>query len=134
MSSDRVARAASRYQAKSDTDYPTALRAVFAHVALAMAQHLPRELIPGLLASAGQALGVEASAELESTRVTAWQFLEGKHGTSGVVADREDQAVRVLISIAWDTPMQQADIDLALEFVAAIVSDQPGLLDVLDPS
>ena len=91
-----------RYIEQHNVDGATATRAVLAYAALAMVQHMPVKLIQGLFASAERALTGTTEADLEAVRVSAWHFLEEKHGTSVVVADEVDQAVRLLIAIAWD--------------------------------
>ena len=68
---------------------------------------------------------------LTPVRVAAWNFLEGKHGTSVVVADKEDQAVRLVIGIAWDEGLAAEDVGQSIDYFAPIISDQPGLLDLL---
>ena len=119
------------YQAKHGLDAARATNAVLAFATLAMAQHLPHELLPGTFAAAQKAITGEGDVPLTPVRVAAWNFLEGKHGTSVVVADKEDQAVRLVIGNAWDEGLAAEDVGQSIDYFAPIISDQPGLLDLL---
>ena len=89
-------------------------------------------VLPKLAAAAAQkAITGEGDVPLTPVRVAAWNFLEGKHGTSVVVADKEDQAVRLVIGIAWDEGLAAEDVGQSIDYFAPIISDQPGLLDLL---
>lgn len=131
MTNDLLQESISRYQDRHDVDQGTATRAILAYATLAMAQHMPTDLIPGMLAASNRALTGQTNQPLEPVRVAAWNFIEQKHGTSVVVADKEDQAVRLLIAIAWDEDMSAEDIDPSVDYFLPILADQPGLTELL---
>ena len=127
MTHDELSTAIDRYQQRHGVEQATATRAVLALATLAMAQHMPSDFIPGMLAAAERALTRSGATPLEPVRVAAWKHLKAKHGTSIIVADKEDQALRLLIAIAWDEDLPADEVDLALEYFLPIINDQAGL-------
>ena len=132
MTYDQISTVIDRYQQRHGVDRAAAARAILALATLAMAQHMPDDLIPGTLAAAGKALTRSGDTPLEPVRVAAWQFLEDKHGTSVVVADKEDQALRLPIAIAWDDELAPEDVDPSLDYFLPIINDQEGLGTLLN--
>lgn len=131
MTNDQIRKATLRYQERHGVDQAAATRAVLAFATLGMAQHMPTDLVGGMFAAARQALTGESHQPLEPIRVAAWKYLEDKHGTSVIVQDKADQAVRLLIGIAWDEPPSLEDVDPLLDYFLPIIADQPGLAQLL---
>jgi hypothetical protein len=80
---------------------------------------------------------VDDPRQLEEHRVACWQFLDTKNGNSTTIADREDQAVRLVIGLLFEES-KEGDAYLAVSFMVERllcldVSDS-SIVEILDRS
>lgn len=99
---------------------------------MAMARELPESLRYALaLACERWYAGATDAASLQAASVDCWDFLEAKHGTSTVIADRTDAAVRALICVLWDEVPGVDEVDMTLEFFAPLAGRFGGIAEAM---
>jgi hypothetical protein len=103
---------------------PVAAMTVMLLEVLGMARYFPQSLRSPLVLACQRWLLLSSPAPLlEPARVAAWSFLQEKNGSSTMVKDRVDIAVRLLICILWDAEHAEDDFDMTLGYFADL-SDQ----------
>jgi hypothetical protein len=99
---------------------------------MAMAAAVPDPLkVAAIDAGARWFAGLGEGESFERARVACWKFLEDRNGSSSVVVDRTDIAVRGLICVLWDQPPEPADLETTLEYFAELADRFGGLEDAL---
>ena len=97
------------------------IQIAWAFVALAHAAHLPRHLLPGLLASSERWLLAPAPlVSLEEHRLAAWRYVKEHYGSTDI-PDATAKAVRLMIGVAEDGELE-SDLDLAVEFLDELLA------------
>ena len=75
--------------------------------------------------------------QLEEYRVACWQFLDTKNGNSTTIADREDQAVRLVIGLLFEENRAE-DAYLAVKFMVerllCLEVSESSIAEILDCS
>lgn len=97
---------------------------VMTQIVLNMAPNIPHELLPAMESASrrwgGTGTGTRPS-ELEEARVRAWKFLKARNGTSVLVKDAVDVAVRALICVLYDSVHEDGDLVDTMEFLADLI-------------
>ena len=89
----------------------------FALMAMAVAVDIPVSLRPALVAGVNRwLLGTTDNSSLVSYRVAAWDCLKEKTGSSIIINDNVDRAIRILIYLLWDDAFEEPDLSDGLDF------------------
>ncbi len=104
----------------------------FALMAMAVAVDIPVSLRPALVAGLNRwFVGVEDGESLMPYRIAAWEYLETKNGSSITIADGVDRAIRVLIFVLRDEPLDIGELGDGLDFFIPLINGYGGLERVL---
>ena len=96
----------------------TAAMRTFALAAMAVAVDIPVSLRPGLVAGVNRWLvGTSDNASLVPHRVAAWNCLKEKTGSSIIINDNVDRAIRILIYLLWDDAFEEPELSDGLDFL-----------------
>ncbi len=105
----------------------TAAMRMFALASMAVAVDIPVHLRPGLVAGVKRWLvGVEDGESLESHRIAAWEYLKEKTGSTIIIDDDIDRAIRILIFLLWDEAIDE-DLSDGLDFFVPLINGYGGL-------
>ena len=96
----------------------TAAMRTFALAAMAVAVDIPVSLRPALVAGVNRWLvGTSDNASLVPHRVAAWNCLKEKTGSSIIINDNVDRAIRILIYLLWDDAFEEPELSDGLDFL-----------------
>ena len=100
----------------------------FALAAMAVAVDIPVSLRPALVAGVNRWLvGTSDNASLVPHRVAAWNCLKEKTGSSIIINDNVDRAIRILIYLLWDDAFEEPDLSDGLDFLVPLLNKYGGL-------
>ena len=106
----------------------TAAMRTFALAAMAVAVDIPISLRPALVAGVNRwLLGTTDNSSLVSYRVAAWDCLKEKTGSSIIINDNVDRAIRILIYLLWDDAFEEPDLSDGLDFLVPLLNGYGGL-------